>query len=91
MSGPASASGRVFPAGFFCGGSPLPPTRWRGRSTRTGRGASTWDTWAHTPGVVVDGSTGDVACNHDHRFREDVELMASIGLGAHRFSVCGQG
>jgi beta-glucosidase len=48
---------------------------------------SIWDTFAHTPGRIEDGATGDVACDHYHRFREDVELMASLGLGAYRFSV----
>jgi len=52
-----------------------------------GRGASIWDTFSHTPGLVDNGETGDVACDHYHRFEEDVELMRRLGLGAYRFSV----
>jgi beta-glucosidase len=52
-----------------------------------GRGPSTWDTFTHTPGKVVTGETGDVACDHYHRRAQDVELMAGLGLSAYRFSV----
>ena len=52
-----------------------------------GRGASVWDTFAHTPGRVKGGETGDVACDHYHRFREDVALMRNLGLNAYRFSI----
>jgi beta-glucosidase len=52
-----------------------------------GRGPSIWDTYSRTPGMVVDGHTGDVACDHYHRYAEDVALMADLGLSAYRFSV----
>ena len=52
-----------------------------------GRGPSIWDTFSHTPGKVIDGSTGDVACDHYHRYPEDVELIASLGVDAYRFSM----
>jgi len=52
-----------------------------------GRGDSIWDTFSHTPGAIDGGDTGDVACDHYHRYREDVALMADIGLNAYRFSV----
>jgi beta-glucosidase len=52
-----------------------------------GRGESIWDRFAHTPGHVADGSTGDVACDHYHRYREDVTLMKHLGLDAYRFSI----
>jgi beta-glucosidase len=52
-----------------------------------GRGPSTWDTFAHTPGRVRDGHTGDVACDHYHRWPEDVALMSDLGIGAYRFSI----
>jgi beta-glucosidase len=52
-----------------------------------GKGPSIWDTFTHTPGKVANGDTGDVACDHYHRWAEDVDLMASYGLNAYRFSV----
>ncbi|MBA2634577.1 MAG: family 1 glycosylhydrolase, partial [Chloroflexi bacterium] len=52
-----------------------------------GRGRSIWDTFSHTPGNVANGDTGDVACDHYHRWSDDVDLIASYGLGAYRFSV----
>ncbi|CND43146.1 beta-glucosidase B [Mycobacterium tuberculosis] len=52
-----------------------------------GRGPSTWDTFAHTPGRVRDGHTGDVACDHYHRWPEDVALMSGLGVDAYRFSI----
>ncbi len=50
-----------------------------------GKGESIWDRFAHTSGTMPD--TGDVACDHYHRFRQDVEIMAELGLDAYRFSV----
>ena len=52
-----------------------------------GRGASIWDTFSHTPGKVVHGDTGDIACDQYHRLGEDLDLMSSIGIKAYRFSV----
>lgn len=52
-----------------------------------GKGLSVWDAFAHTPGKITNGDTGDVACDHYHRFREDVALMADLGLDAYRFSI----
>jgi beta-glucosidase len=52
-----------------------------------GKGESIWDRFAHTPGKVIDGSHGDVACDHYHRWPEDVALMKSLNIQAYRFSV----
>jgi beta-glucosidase len=52
-----------------------------------GRGPSIWDTFAHEPGRISDGGTGDVACDHFHRYADDVDLMAGLGVDAYRFSV----
>jgi len=52
-----------------------------------GKGESIWDRFAHTPGKIKNGDTGDVACDHYHRFREDVALMAKMNLNAYRFSI----
>jgi beta-glucosidase len=58
-----------------------------GAATEGGRGRSIWDVFSHEPGRVSDGSTGDVACDHFHRYPEDVDLMAGLGVDAYRFSV----
>lgn len=52
-----------------------------------GKGLSIWDAFTHLPGKIKNGDTGDVACDHYHRFRDDVRLMASQGLKAYRFSI----
>lgn len=52
-----------------------------------GAGPSIWHRFAHTPGTIRDGDTGDVACDHYRRFREDVALMRELGLKAYRFSI----
>lgn len=52
-----------------------------------GKGESIWDTFSHTQGKIVDGSTGDVACDHYHRFQEDIALMKELGVKAYRFSI----
>jgi len=51
-----------------------------------GKGASIWDDFSHTPGKISDRSTGDVACDHYHRYLDDVALMRRLGLKAYRFS-----
>ncbi|GLW45736.1 beta-glucosidase [Streptomyces sp. NBRC 14336] len=51
------------------------------------RERSVWDEFTDTPGRVKDGSTAAVACDHYHRYREDVALLADLGVGAYRFSV----
>ena len=52
-----------------------------------GRGPSIWDTYCRTPGRVARGETGDVACDHYHRYGEDVGLLADLGVDLYRFSV----
>jgi len=52
-----------------------------------GAGRCIWDEFVHTPGTISDQGTGDVAADHYHRWREDIALMASLGLNAYRFSV----
>jgi beta-glucosidase len=58
-----------------------------GAVTADGRQPSIWDTFAHTPGKVAGGDTGDIACDHYHRWRDDIELMRTIGVDAYRFSI----
>ncbi len=50
------------------------------------RGESVWDRFSHTPGKVVHGENGDTACDHYHRYAEDIRLMASLGIKSYRFS-----
>jgi beta-glucosidase len=71
----------------FVWGSATSSYQIEGGGLNDGRGPSIWDTFSHTPGKVVNGDTGDVACDHIHRYPEDVQLMASLGLDAYRFSV----
>ena len=59
----------------------------RGRRHRGRPGESIWDRFSHTPGKIENGDTGDVACDHYHRWPEDLDLMQEVGLKAYRFSV----
>ena len=52
-----------------------------------GRGPSIWDTFAHTPGMIAGGDTGDIACDHYHRWAEDLGLITALGLSGYRLSV----
>jgi beta-glucosidase len=58
-----------------------------GASLEDGRGECIWHRFSHTPGKVLNGDTGDVACDHYHRYREDVQIMKDLGVRAYRFSV----
>ena len=58
-----------------------------GRGENDGKGDSVWDVMAHESGRIKDGVTGDVACDHYHRFKEDVALMKELGLKSYRFSI----
>ncbi|MCI4062006.1 GH1 family beta-glucosidase [Micromonospora sp. R77] len=81
-----TASMPEFPAGFRWGVS-TSAYQIEGATGADGRGPSIWDTFAHTPGRIADGSTGDVACDHYHRYAEDVALLAGLGVSAYRFSI----
>ena len=58
-----------------------------GATTQDGRGASIWDQYVKVPGAIENGDTGDIACDHYNRWREDVEIMRHLGLNAYRFSI----
>jgi beta-glucosidase len=75
-----------FPPGFLWG-SATAAYQVEGASMEDGAGPSIWDRFAHTPGMMVNGDTGDVACDQYHRWREDIALMRELGLQAYRFSV----
>ncbi|MGP3534436.1 GH1 family beta-glucosidase [Microbacterium sp. RD1] len=78
--------GLVFPAGFTFG-SATASYQVEGAATEDGRGPSIWDSFSRTPGKVWNGDTGDIACDHYHRWEADLDLMAELGLGAYRFSI----
>ncbi len=75
-----------FPAGFGWGAATA-SYQIEGAVTEDGRGPSIWDDFCHLPGKIRDGHTGDVAADHYHRWRDDVALMARLGLTAYRFSI----
>jgi beta-glucosidase len=75
-----------FPAGFLWGAATA-SYQIEGATKEDGRGQSIWDTFSAAPGNVVNGDTGEVACDHYHRVPEDVALMGELGLEAYRFSV----
>lgn len=75
-----------FPPGFVWG-TATASYQIEGATSADGRLPSIWDTFARRPGAIADGQTGDVADEHFHRFREDVALMADMGLDAYRFSI----
>ncbi len=74
------------PPGFLFGTSTA-SYQIEGAATEDGKGPSIWDTFTAEPGRVVDGSSGDIACDHYHRWPEDVELMTRLGADGYRFSV----
>ncbi|PJJ63412.1 GH1 family beta-glucosidase [Compostimonas suwonensis] len=79
-------SGLEFSADFVFG-SATASYQIEGAVDEDGRGPSIWDTFSHTPGLVWNGDTGDVADDHYHRLDDDLDLMKSLGLEAYRFSI----
>jgi beta-glucosidase len=81
-----SPTERHFPKGFLWG-SATASYQVEGAVNEDGRGPSIWDTFSHTPGKIKNNDTGDVADDHYHRYKEDVQLMKALGLNTYRFSV----
>jgi beta-glucosidase len=77
---------RTFPDGFWWG-TATAAYQIEGAATEGGRGPSIWDTYSHTPGRTRDGDTGDVACDHYHRWREDVDHLDRLGVDVYRLSI----
>jgi beta-glucosidase len=84
------AAGRYPPAPFpkdFVWGTATSSYQIEGAVNEDGRGLSIWDTFAHTPGKIEDGSNADRANDHYHRYKEDVGLIRDLGAKAYRFSI----
>lgn len=77
---------RKFPKDFVWGAATA-SYQIEGAWSEDGKGESIWDRFSHTPGKVLDGDTGDMACDHYHRWRDDIKLMKSLGIKAYRFSI----
>ena len=75
-----------FPKGFFWGTSTA-AYQIEGAWNADGKGESIWDRFAHTPGKIKNGDTGDIACDSYHRWREDIALMRAMNLNSYRFSI----
>lgn len=80
------AVGRAWPPGFLWGAS-TSAYQIEGAAAADGKGPSIWDARVREPGRITDGDTGDVACDHYHRYADDVALMGRLGLDAYRFSI----
>jgi beta-glucosidase len=81
-----STENYVFPRGFVWG-TATASYQIEGAWDEDGKGLSIWDTFAHTPGKIYQGETGDIADDHYHRFLEDVSLMSQMNCKAYRFSI----
>ncbi len=87
-----SAAARVplaagsFPKDFWWGAATA-SYQVEGAASEDGRKPSVWDTFSHTPGRTANGDTGDIADDHYHRFKDDVKLMADLGIKHYRFSL----
>jgi beta-glucosidase len=75
-----------FPADFLWGAATA-AYQIEGAWNEDDKGESIWDRFCHTPNIITNADTGDVACDHYHRFSEDVALMSQLGLNAYRFSI----
>ncbi|SDR29316.1 GH1 family beta-glucosidase [Thermostaphylospora chromogena] len=76
----------AFPPGFVWG-TATAAYQIEGAAAEDGRGPSIWDAFCAIPGAVADGSSGEHACDHYHRWAEDLDLLVDLGVGAYRFSV----
>jgi beta-glucosidase len=77
---------RRFPPGFLWGAATA-AYQIEGAASEDGKGPSIWDTFCRRPGAIETAETGDVSCDHYHRWREDVALIGELGLGAYRLSI----
>ena len=85
-AGAAVSKTPAFPRGFVWGAATA-AYQIEGAAADDGKGPSIWDMFCKKPGAIWNGQSGDVACDHYHRYKEDVALARSLGLRAYRFSV----
>lgn len=86
LTAPAAPDLSGLPAGFTWGVATA-AYQIEGAVAEDGRAPSIWDTFSHTPGKVAGGDTGDVACDHYHRWPEDLALMKRLGVDSYRLSI----
>jgi beta-glucosidase len=75
-----------FPEGFLWGAGTA-AYQIEGAWDQDGKGESIWDCFSHRAGTIFDEHTGDIACDHYHRWQEDLRLISELGLSAYRFSI----
>jgi beta-glucosidase len=80
------AAGLRFPPGFRFG-TATAAYQIEGSPKAEGKGESIWDGFVRKPGAIIDGSTGDIACDHYNLLRDDIRLMKELGVNAYRFSL----
>ncbi|WP_437682536.1 GH1 family beta-glucosidase [Sorangium sp. So ce131] len=83
---PGAAAAAPFPPDFQWGAATA-AYQIEGAASEDGRGPSVWDVFSKKPGKVFEGHTGDVACDHYHRYKEDLGLLSELGVKSYRFSV----
>jgi beta-glucosidase len=82
----APAPANRFPTGFLWGAA-TSAYQIEGAAKADGRGESVWDRFSHTAGKTRNGDTGDVACDHYHRYEQDLDLLRELGIQSYRFSI----
>lgn len=86
MSAQSAASAYEFPKDFVWGAAAA-SYQIEGAAREDGKGPSVWDMFCEKPGAIYEQNNGEVACDHYHRYREDVSLMGDLGLDAYRLSI----
>lgn len=75
----------IFPKNFIWG-TATAAYQIEGAANEDGRGESIWDRFSHIPGNIVNGDNGDIACDHYHKYKEDIKIMKEMGINGYRLS-----
>ena len=75
-----------FPSNFLFG-TATSSYQIEGAWNEDGKGLSIWDKFCQQPGAIFNGENGDIACDHYHRFEEDIQIIKELGAKAYRFSI----